>query len=49
MDNGLIFPYPCQIAPDESVVLTVLKHLDHLRVTVVWMHGTSAGSSQAMG
>ena len=22
MDNGLIFPYPCVGAPDESIVLT---------------------------
>lgn len=25
MDNGLIFPYPCERAPGESVMLTVLK------------------------
>ena len=25
MDNGLIFPYPCERAPGESVILTVLK------------------------
>ncbi|GIL37763.1 hypothetical protein PDTK01_38360 [Phycicoccus sp. DTK01] len=25
MDNGLIFPYPCERAPGESVILTILK------------------------
>ena len=25
MDNGLIFPYPCVRAPDESVLLTTQK------------------------
>lgn len=28
MDNGLIFPYPCERVPDESVVLTAQKALD---------------------
>ena len=28
MDNGLIFPYPCVGAPDESEVLTTQKVLD---------------------
>ena len=25
MDNGLIFPYPCVGAPDESILLTTQK------------------------
>jgi hypothetical protein len=25
MDNGLIFPYPCERAPGESVILTALN------------------------
>ena len=28
MDNGLIFPYPCVGAPDESEVLTTQMVLD---------------------
>lgn len=28
MDNGLIFPYPCVRAHDESVVLTTQKVVD---------------------
>jgi hypothetical protein len=28
MDNGLIFPYPCVGAPDESVLLTTQKVVD---------------------
>ena len=49
MDNGLIFPYPCSRARDESVVLTVQKVLYHLRVAWDRLHRTLAGSSQAMG
>ena len=30
MDNGLIFPYPCVGAPDESVLLTTQRVADHL-------------------
>ena len=29
MDNGLIFPYPCVGAPDESILLTTQKVADH--------------------
>lgn len=29
MDNGLIFPYPCVGAHDESVVLTTQMVVDH--------------------
>ena len=52
MDNGLIFPYPCVRARDESILLTTQKVAhripfggkegDRLR-------GTRMGSSQAMG
>ena len=49
MDNGLIFPYPCSRVRDESAVLTILKIKGYLRVSFGWMHGTFAGSSQAMG
>ena len=30
MDNGLIFPYPCVGAPDESSVLTAQKAANQL-------------------
>ena len=49
MDNGLIFPYPCERAHDESSVLTVQKVPFSLRGIGDWMHGTFGGSSQAMG
>lgn len=49
MDNGLIFPYPCIRAHDESGVLTVQIFREHLRVPGGVMHGTFPGSSQAMG
>lgn len=29
MDNGLIFPYPCVGARDESAVLTTQNRIDH--------------------
>ena len=32
MDNGLIFPYPCERAHGESVILTALKPPADLRV-----------------
>jgi hypothetical protein len=28
MDNGLIFPYPCERAHGESVILTALNPVD---------------------
>lgn len=52
MDNGLIFPYPCVRAHDESVVLTTQNHgyFDPFGVRgTVGLRGTFAGSSQAMG
>jgi hypothetical protein len=30
MDNGLIFPYPCERAHGESVILTALNLVDVL-------------------
>jgi hypothetical protein len=49
MDNGLIFPYPCIRAHDESVVLIVQNLREDLRVSGEGLHETPAGSSQAMG
>ena len=41
MDNGLIFPYPCERAHGESVILTILKrHGRPFGGLEWWMHGT---------
>ena len=52
MDNGLIFPYPCVRARDESIVLTtqMVAHLIPFEGKESRrLRGTQAGSSQAMG
>ncbi len=50
MDNGLIFPYPCIRAHAESVVLTIqIPPRSTFGCRVGVMHGTLAGSRQAMG
>jgi hypothetical protein len=51
MDNGLIFPYPCVRARDESTLLTTQKVADQsLRgKDSRRLRGTRVGSSQAMG
>ena len=52
MDNGLIFPYPCVRARDESILLTTQKVADPIPFGVKDSHrlrGTRMGSSQAMG
>ncbi len=52
MDNGLIFPYPCVGAHDESVLLTTQKVVDQSPFEGCEGHrlrGTRIGSSQAMG
>ena len=51
MDNGLIFPYPCMSAPDESSVLTTQKvvHQSLRGAGTHRLRGTFGGSSQAMG
>ena len=51
MDNGLIFPYPCVGARDESILLTTQKVVDQsLRgARSCRLRGTRVGSSQAMG
>ena len=52
MDNGLIFPYPCVGAHDESVLLTTQKVVDQSPFEGgegYWLRGTRIGSSQAMG
>ena len=51
MDNGLIFPYPCVGAHDESVLLTTQKVANQLlrEAGGYRLRGTRAGSSQAMG
>ena len=43
MDNGLIFPYPCERAHGESVILTTLNPrylFSFERIGVWWMRGT---------
>lgn len=41
MDNGLIFPYPCVGARDESAVLTTQNHrIDH-SPSGVWSSGAA--------
>jgi hypothetical protein len=51
MDNGLIFPYPCVRARDESPVLTTQTILDPILLgnDEDLLRGTFGGSSQAMG
>ena len=52
MDNGLIFPYPCVRARDESAVLTTQTWITDLPSGVrgfAGLRGTFAGSSQATG
>jgi len=52
MDNGLIFPYPCERAPGEFSDANRPKRLvAHPFGGVAWgvERGTRAGSSQAMG
>lgn len=51
MDNGLIFPYPCVGARDESAVLTTQNRIDHSPsgCGVLGLRGNFAGSSQAKG
>jgi hypothetical protein len=52
MDNGLIFPYPCVGAHDESVLLTTQRVVDQSPFEGGEGHrlrGTRIGSSQAMG
>ena len=52
MDNGLIFPYPCVRARDESMLLTTQKVADLIPFGGEDSHrlrGTRMGSSQAMG
>ena len=52
MDNGLIFPYPCVRARDESMLLTTQKVADRIPFEGDEGHrlrGTRMGSSQAMG
>ena len=51
MDNGLIFPYPCVGAPDESEVLTTQKVTNQILSGGggYRLRGTFFGSSQAMG
>ena len=52
MDNGLIFPYPCVRARDESILLTTQKVADPNPFEGDEGHrlrGTRVGSSQAMG
>ena len=51
MDNGLIFPYPCVRARDESVLLTAQTGADHVLRDIdgALLRGTRTGSSQAMG
>ena len=52
MDNGLIFPYPCVSAHDESVLLTTQMVVDQTPFEGgegYRLRGTRIGSSQAMG
>jgi hypothetical protein len=52
MDNGLIFPYPCVRARDESILLTTQKVAHLIPFEGKESHrlrGTRVGSSQAMG
>jgi hypothetical protein len=52
MDNGLIFPYPCVRARDESILLTTQKVADPIPFEgedSCRLRGTRMGSSQAMG
>ena len=52
MDNGLIFPYPCVRARDESILLTTQKVADPIPFEgkdSCRLRGTRVGSSQAMG
>ena len=52
MDNGLIFPYPCVRARDESILLTTQKVAHPIPFEGKESHrlrGTRVGSSQAMG
>ena len=51
MDNGLIFPYPCVGAPDESILLTTQKVANQFLLGSGGrrLRGTRMGSSQAMG
>ena len=52
MDNGLIFPYPCVRARDESILLTTQKVAHRIPFEGKESHrlrGTRVGSSQAMG
>ena len=52
MDNGLIFPYPCVRARDESMLLTTQKVAHQSPFEGGESHrlrGTRMGSSQAMG
>lgn len=51
MDNGLIFPYPCVRARDESILLTAQKvvHQSLRGARTHRLRGTRMGSSQAMG
>ena len=49
MDNGLIFPYPCERAPGESVMLSALKPAVILRDGGWGVRVNRSGSSQAMG
>jgi hypothetical protein len=52
MDNGLIFPYPCVRARDESILLTTQKVADRIPFEGKdsrRLRGTRMGSSQAMG
>lgn len=44
MDNGLIFPYPCVGARDESAVLTTQNRIDH-SPSGVWSSGGCVGTS----
>ena len=52
MDNGLIFPYPCVRARDESILLTTQMVADPIPFEgkdSYRLRGTRMGSSQAMG
>ncbi len=51
MDNGLIFPYPCVRARDESALLTAQNPADRILLGKDGggLRGTRVGSSQAMG
>ncbi len=52
MDNGLIFPYPCVCARDESAVLTTQNRIDPFPFGGrggSGLRGNFVGSSQAMG